>query len=143
MIISQVSYRTNGPLVYFSLCLVSSIVGTKQKMSVKMRLNLCNKTFTPSKHVREMYTPLNSTFIVKLGYTGVNLFLLSLLQNIDCGYSLEPPREAVQTCTHNLCFAQKYEKYQKIFQRNFQFLQLKKIPRILHGQVKTVYLLFV
>ena len=28
-------------------------------------------------------------YIVKLGYAGVYLFLL---QNIDCGYSLEPPR---------------------------------------------------
>ena len=56
-------------------------------------------------------------------------------QNIDCGYSLEPPRrfqmrnskifqisaqnidcgyslvEAVLTSTHNLCFAQKFEKF--------------------------------
>ena len=31
-------------------------------------------------------------YIVKLGYTGVYLFFLFLLQNIDCGYSLEPPR---------------------------------------------------
>ena len=30
----------------------------------------------------------------KLGYTGVYLFYLFLLQNIDCGYSLEPPRRA-------------------------------------------------
>ena len=29
--------------------------------------------------------------IVKLGYAGVYLFFLFLLQNIDCGYSLEPP----------------------------------------------------
>ena len=35
------------------------------------------------------YTPL---FIAKLGYEGVYLFLLFLLQNIDCGYSLEPHR---------------------------------------------------
>ena len=30
-------------------------------------------------------------------------------QNIDCGYSLEPPRlaEEVLTSTHNLCFEQK------------------------------------
>ena len=56
-------------------------------------------------------------FIVKLGYTGVYLFFLFLLQNIDCGYSLEPPQrggsnvylqcEAVLTSTHNLCFEQK------------------------------------
>ena len=34
------------------------------------------------------YTPL---YIVKLGFTGVYLFFLSLLQNIGCGCSLEPP----------------------------------------------------
>ena len=38
-----------------------------------------------------MNTPLNPTF-VKLGFVGVYLFFLFLLQNIDCGYSLEPPR---------------------------------------------------
>ena len=32
-------------------------------------------------------------YIVKLGYAGVDLFFLFLLQNIDCGYSLEPPRQ--------------------------------------------------
>ena len=31
-------------------------------------------------------------YIVKLGYAGVYLFFLFLLQNIDCGYLLEPPR---------------------------------------------------
>ena len=56
-------------------------------------------------------------FIVKLGFAGVYLFFLFLLQNIDCGYSLEPPQrggsnenrlsEAVLTCTHNLCSEQK------------------------------------
>ena len=30
-------------------------------------------------------------YIVKLGFTGVYIFFLFLLQNIDCGYSLEPP----------------------------------------------------
>ena len=30
--------------------------------------------------------------IAKLGFAGVYLFFLFLLQNIDCGYSLEPPR---------------------------------------------------
>ena len=46
-------------------------------------------------------------YIVKLGYAGVYLCFLFLLQNIDCGYSLEPPRRAVVTCTYNLCFEQK------------------------------------
>ena len=31
-------------------------------------------------------------YVVKLGFAGVALFFLFLLQNIDCGYSLEPPR---------------------------------------------------
>ena len=38
--------------------------------------------------------PLKSHFyIVKLGFVGVYLFFLFLLQNIDCEYSLEPPRQ--------------------------------------------------
>ena len=31
-------------------------------------------------------------YIVKLGFTGCTLIFLFLLKNIDCGYSLEPPR---------------------------------------------------
>ena len=34
-------------------------------------------------------------YIVKLGFAGVYLLFLFLLQNIDCGYSLEPPRRGV------------------------------------------------
>ena len=41
-------------------------------------------------------------YIVKLGCAGVYLFFLFLLQNRDCGYSLEPP--------HNLCFGAKIRK---------------------------------
>ena len=37
--------------------------------------------------------PLEPNFyIAKLGYAGVYLFFLFLLQNINYGYSLEPPR---------------------------------------------------
>ena len=37
--------------------------------------------------------PLKPHFYMeKLGYAGVYLFFLFLLQNIDCGYSLEPIR---------------------------------------------------
>ena len=31
-------------------------------------------------------------YIIKLGFTGYTIFFLFLLKNIDCGYSLEPPR---------------------------------------------------
>ena len=39
-----------------------------------------------------VYPLIPHFYIVKLGYAGVYLFFLFLLQNIDCGYSLEPPR---------------------------------------------------
>ena len=39
------------------------------------------------------FDPLKPHFcIVKLGFTGVYSIFLFLLKNIDCGYSLEPPR---------------------------------------------------
>ena len=62
--------------------------------------------------------PLKPHFnIVKLGYEGVYLFFLFLLQNI----------KVVLMCTQNLCFEQKYEKYPKFSAENFQFLQLKDV----------------
>ena len=55
--------------------------------------------------------------LVKLGFTGYSLFFLILLKDIDCGYSLEPPRraEAVLTSTRNLCFEQELEQYRNFF----------------------------
>ena len=58
------------------------------------------------------FDPLKPHFyIVKLGLTGVCIIFLISAQNIDCGYSLDPPAEAVLTSTHNLYFEQKHEKY--------------------------------
>ena len=40
------------------------------------------------------FDPLKPHFyIVKLGFTGVYSIFLISAQNIDCGYSLEPPRQ--------------------------------------------------
>ena len=33
---------------------------------------------------------------------------------MDCGYLLEPPRPGGSNKYHNLCFEQKYEKYQMV-----------------------------
>ena len=55
-------------------------------------------------------------YIVKLGFTGVYIIFLISVQNIDYGYSLEPPR---------LCFEQKKEKCQSFSSENFQFLEMK------------------
>ena len=71
------------------------------------------------------FNPLKPHFyIVKLGFTGVYINFLITAQNIDCGYSLEPPNrlvEAALTSTHTLCFEQKYEKYRNFFIWNFSF----------------------
>ena len=50
----------------------------------------CHKIPLPSrKHTYIILTSLNPTL---LGFTGVNIIFLISTQNIDCGYSLEPPR---------------------------------------------------
>ena len=51
----------------------------------------CGFKGTSGKHVRAMNTPKSHFYIVKLRYAGVYLFFLFLIQNINCGYSLEPP----------------------------------------------------
>ena len=56
------------------------------------------------KHVPAMYTPYIPLLYEKLGYAVVYILFLFLLQNIDCGYSLEPPgRVCVMT------YRQKYK----------------------------------
>ena len=58
------------------------------------------------------FDPLKPHFyIVKLGFAGVYIIFLIYAKNIDCGYSLEPPK-----------YEQKYEKYQNFLSENFQFL---------------------
>ena len=51
-------------------------------------------TWTVTKTYPYDFDPLKHQFyIVKLGFTGVYIiYLLFLLENINCGYSLEPPR---------------------------------------------------
>ena len=63
--------------------------------------------------------------MVNMGFTGVyNIFLISA-QNIDCGYSLEPPRRGGSNEYHNLSFEQKFEKYQNFLSEKFHFLVVK------------------
>ena len=64
-------------------------------------------------------------YIVKLEFTGVYIIFLISAQNIDCGYSLEPPRWGGSNEYHNLCFEQKYENYRSFVSENFQFLEVK------------------
>ena len=71
-------------------------------------------------------TALNPTFIYKkLGFTGVYIIFLISAQNIDCGYSLEPPRRGGSNEYPHLCSEQKYEKISEFLSENFQFLEVK------------------
>ena len=70
---------------------VSRIIGhyTMYEYITKTRLLKYTKTFTTKKW--------------KFSNKNSDVFCISA-QNIDCVYSLEPPRRAVLTNTHNLCF---------------------------------------
>ena len=73
--------------------------------------------FVFKKCIRKTYLynfdPLKPHFyIVKLGFTGVYIIFLISAQNIDCGYSSEPPRLGGSNEYPQSMFEQKYEKYQ-------------------------------
>ena len=68
------------------------------------------------------FDPLKPHFyIVKLGLTGVYIILLIVAQN----HRLWILVRTASPSTHNLCFEQKYEKYQSFLSENFQFLEMK------------------
>ena len=96
---------------------------------------ICNKTERGRERERETciishyitktylynFDPLQPHFyIVKLGFTGVYIIFLIFAQKHRLWVL-----EAVLTSTHNLCFEQKYEKYQNFLSENFPFLVVK------------------
>ena len=80
------------------------------------------QVFTITKPCLYNYDPLKPHFyIVKLGFTGVYVVFLIYTHNIDCGYSLEPPRRVptIYVLSRNM-------KYIKVFLSEiFQFLEVK------------------
>ena len=89
---------------------------------VSWMLRLLGPTCYITKTSLYNFDPLKPHFyIVNLGITGVYIIFLISAQNIDCGYSLEPPRWGVLTSAHNLCFERKYKKYQIFYLKNFHF----------------------
>ena len=69
-------------------------------------------------------------YIVKLGLTGVYIFFLFLLLNIDCGYSLEPPQRV-----HTINVLSKHKQNIRIFHLKIIFFPAVKYCSILHGHV--------
>ena len=65
-----------------------------------------DELISSQKHTYMILTPLNLFYIVKLGFTGVYIFLF-LLKNIDCVYSLElPPRGGSNEYTQSMFWAE-------------------------------------
>ena len=62
------------------------------------------------------------SYIVKLGFTGYTLFFIFLLKNIDCGYSLEPPRRGGSNEYTQSMFSAEIWKISEFFIWNFSFV---------------------
>ena len=60
----------------------------------------------PIQHTAIFHAHKNDNFHLKI----CDCFFFIFAQNIDCGYTLEPPPEAVLTSTHDLCFRAKIRK---------------------------------
>ena len=69
-------------------------------------------------------------YIVKLGFTGVYIIFLFLLQNIDCGYSLEPPRWGGSNVYPQFMFWAKIRKKSHFTSDNYRFFSLEILKYI-------------
>ena len=84
-------------------------------------------SYPSGKHVRAMYTPREPHFyLVKLGFAEVYLFFLFLLQNIDCGYSLEPPRQGGSNVYPQSMFRAKIRKLSNKILTKFSIFDTEK-----------------
>ena len=61
-------------------------------------------------------------YIIKLGFTGVYIMFLVSAKNIDCGYSLEPPRRGGSNEYPQPMFWAEIWKISEFLAENFQFL---------------------
>ena len=115
------SANTDTPGMMYCVGNVSAV------LLLSVRQDLKNNVFCIRKTCPCNVYPFEPHFyIVKLEYAGVYLFFLFLLQNIDCGYSLEPPRRGGSNLyPQSMFWAKIKKKYQTFSAKKFQFLKLK------------------
>ena len=106
--------------IYFRILLVlDSVPGTIKMYNI-------TKTYLYN------FDPLKPHFyIVKLGFTGVYIIFVISAQNIDCGYSLEPPRRGGSN------------EYPTIYvlsrnMKNIRIFYLKKLP-VFGGKIFNIF----
>ena len=91
---------------------------TKKKYNRKKYSRSAKKTESITKTRIYNFDPLKPHFyIVNLGFTGVYIFFL--LKNIDCGYSLEPPRRGGSNEYPQSMFWAEIWKISEVFIWNF------------------------
>ena len=113
----QISWLLNKPTDLNLHCLQSRVYPGSTGQGLRVYIK---KTYLYN------FDPLKPHFyIVKPGFTGVYIIFLISAQNIDYGYSLEPPHRGRSNEYHNLCFEQKFEKYQNFLSEKFRFLVVK------------------
>ena len=85
-----------------------------------------NKSETSKPHTCGIYVSLLRKFRKGgvWGMQGYNYFFLFLLQNIDCGYSLEPSQRGGSNLYTQSVLSKKIRKISIFSNENFQFLQL-------------------
>ena len=82
------------------------------------------------------FDPLKPHFyIVKLGFTGVYIIFLISAQNIDCGYSLEPPRRGGSNEYPQSMFWAEIWKISEFLSENFHFFLVVKFSLYLNRRV--------
>ena len=73
------------------------------------------------------FDPLKPHFYtVKLGFTGAHTIFLISAKNIDCGYSLEPPRRGGSNeYPQSIFWVEKWKNIRFFLSENFQFLVVR------------------
>ena len=101
-------YSNRRVFIMHSIC-----YPTTRKNTTEMTLLVYNITKTYLYN----FDPLKPHFyIVKLGFTGVYIIFLISAQNIDCGYSIEPPRwGGSNEYPQSMFCAEIWKKYQIFF----------------------------
>ena len=127
--LDELKTSTRTKQIYIVLHIFTTME-TKCEVWDRVKLAQTPPIYPLSQYIRKTclynFDPIKPHFyIVNWGLQGYTLFFLFLLKNIDCGYSLEPPRRGGSNEYHNICFEQKYEKYQTFLSENFQFLEVK------------------
>ena len=96
--------------------------------------------FTITKTSLYNFDPLKPHFyIVKPGFIGYTLFFLFLLKNIDCGYSLEPPRRGGSNEYPKSMFWAEIWKISEFLSENFQFVFVVKFSMYLNSRLHNAY----